>query len=739
MDFMPILANGEKLAREISKGKSGGPKKLPYTYEEAKKRIINDINDISNEIQEHKELYLENEIIINIRMAENFIAKSYIPSIFNKKESMEFVGARIYNRKVVENKEIKSKLYFVKCSKDNLDWFMNDLNIDNFNKTQIKQLRSIEKIDVLSAEEKALGFDEKKDEYEVEIVLHPLRYDKKIALTRLSDYLEEGSIVKEYENGPVFILAKIKQENLLNISKYNFLRTVHPMREIKLPKLRTVEGSDLPQIPQAKEISNKIKIGVFDGGVNEKNLYLKPYLKNHDLSSLPPKIDTLQHGNAVCGAVLYGEMNKYKNKEQLPPPKCIVESFRVLPEKNLYAVIENIENVVNSRSDIDIYNISFGPRGPILDDQINRFTYSLDKLALKNKIFCIAVGNDGNVMKPFNRIQSPSDAVNCIGVGAYSKFDGKIYRAEYSCIGEGREGAKLKPDLLAFGGDERNLFQAISLDGTSRLMTAGTSFSSPIVAGKVGEITQVSEELDPIMARTLLIHSAHKELGNAEEEGFGILEDNVENIIKCSENKVTILYKGFIIPSRCIKLPIPLPDISNQSGNINFSWTICTLTDVSILDSDLYTNTCIEETFYPNSNVFSFTKRGEKAVKVDVINQPELVKELELLGYKKSKNPVGDTVKRRNELQRRLDYKWDTISRKAKGKKIDGVNDPFLIISALSRDEGDLMKVRFSVAITVEMKKYKGNMYADILNKYDVLAPIQIEQEIEQEIQEITK
>ncbi len=739
MEFMPILANGEKLAKEITKGKSGGPKNLPYTYEEAKKRITNDMNNLSNEIKEHSELYLENELIINVRMAENFIAKSYIPSIFNKKESMEFVGARIYNRKIIDNKEIKSKLYFVKCSKDNLDWFMNDLNIDNFNDTQINQLRSIEKIDILNAEEKTLGFDEKKEEYEVEIVLHPLKYEKTIALTKLNNYLEEGSIIKEYENGPIFILAKVKQKNLLNISKYNFLRTIHPMREINLPELRTFKGSNLPRIPESKEINNKIKIGVFDGGANEENIYLKPYLKNYDLASLPSEENTLQHGNAVCGTVLYGEINRYKNEEQLPVPKCTVESFRVLPEKNLYTVIDNIEGTVNSRDDIDIYNISFGPRGPILDDQINRFTYSLDKLALKNKIFCIAVGNDGKVMKPFNRIQAPSDAVNCIGVGAYSKFDGEIYRAEYSCIGEGREGAKLKPDLLAFGGDERNLFQAISLDGTSRLMTAGTSFSSPIVAGKVGEISQVSEELDPIMARTLLIHSAHKELNNGEEEGFGILEDNIENIIKCSENKVTILYKGFIIPSRCIKLPIPLPDIANQTGTINFNWTICTLTDVSTLDSDLYTNSCIEETFYPNSNIFSFTKKGEKSVKIDIRNQADLVNKLEVLGYKKSKNPIGDTAKRRNELQRRLDYKWDTISRKTKGKKIDGVNDPFLIISALSRDEGDLRKVRFSVAITVEMKKYNGNMYADILNKYQVLAPIQIEQQVKQEIQQITE
>lgn len=736
MEFMPILAKGEKLAEEITKGRSGGDKTLPYTYEEAKDRTINDINEVSNEIEKNRELYLEDEIILNIRMAESFIAKSYIPNLFNKKESMEFVGARIYDSKLVGNKEVKSKLYFVKCSKDNLDWFLNDLIKDNFTDTQVKQLRSIEKIDMLKAEEKTLGFDEKKQLHQVEIVLHPIRDEKIKGIEKLKQYIEGEIIVKEYENGPIFILAKVREENLINIARYNFLRTIHPMREINLPELKSFEGMELPKLPKVTSSRNRIKIGVFDGGANEKNPYLNPYLNNYDLASLPAEPKSLQHGNAVCGSVLYGEINSYKSNDELKEPKCLVESFRVLPEKDMYKIIDNIEKVVNDRDDIDIYNISFGPRGPILDDQIDRFTYSLDRLSLQNKVFCIAVGNDGKIMEPFNRIQAPSDAVNCIGVGAYSKYDNKIYRADYSCVGAGREGGKLKPDLLAFGGDERNLFQAISLDGNKRLMTAGTSFASPIVTKKIGELTQISSEMDPLMSRTMLVHSAKKTLDNAEEEGFGILEDNIENIIQCNKNKVTILYQGFIIPSRCIKLPIPLPNILNQLGNISFSWTICTLTDVSTLDSDLYTNTCIEESFYPNSNVFSFTKDNEKSIKLNIVEEPGQVSELLKMGYKQSKNPASDTAKRRSELQRRLDYKWDTISKKNKGKKIDGVNDPFLIISALSRDDDDIRKVRFSVAVTVEMKKYNGNMYQDILNKYDVLTPIQIEQEIVQEIEQ---
>lgn len=738
---MPLLANGEKLAKEISKGSGGGPKDLPYTYSEAKKRIISDVNAVSNEINQNSQLYLKDEIIINIRMAENFIAKSYIPNVFNKKEAMNFVGARIYDRNVKNKKEIKSKLYFVKCSKETLDWFIMDLNTDNFNDNQIKQLRSIEKIDVLKPEEKTLGFDEVKDEYEVEIVLHPLNNEKKSALVKLKDYLENEPTIKEYENGPIFILAKIKEKNLINISKYNFLRTIHPVREINLPQIRTFAGGDLPKVPTIGESSDKIKIGVFDGGVNADNIYLKPFVIKNNLSSLPVEPDYLQHGNAVCGTILYGALNKYKSGDQLPEPHFLVESFRVLPEENLYKVIDNIEETVKNHDDIDIYNISFGPRGPILDDQINRFTYSLDKLALKNKIFCIAVGNDGNIKKPFNRIQAPSDAVNCIGVGSYSKFESKIYRADYSCVGEGREGAKLKPDLLAFGGDERNMFQAINLDGTSRLMTAGTSFSSPIVANKIGGITMLSDDIDPFISRVLVIHSAKKILKSGEEEGFGILENDIKNIINCSENKFTVLYNGFIIPSRCMKLPIPLPELKKQSGNVKFDWTICTLTDVSVLDSDLYTNTCIEDTFYPNSNVFTFNKKNQKPIILDVIKEATMATELISLGYTQSKNPKSDTARRKNEIQRRLDFKWDTISRKSKGKNIENVVDPFLIISALSREDGDVKKIKFSVAITVEIKKYNGNMYKDVLNKYEVLAPIKIKQSIniEDEIQDEIK
>lgn len=87
-------------------------------------------------------------------------------------------------------------------------------------------------------------------------------------------------------------------------------------------------------------------------------------------------------------------------------------------------------------------------------------------------------------------------------------------------------------------------------------------------------------------------------------------------------------------------------------------------------------------------------------------------------------------------MERRLEYKWDTISKKFKGKKVENINDPYLIISALSRDDNDVQKIKFCVAVTIECKKYTGNIYQDILDKYKVLMPIEIEQEVELETEE---
>lgn len=289
---------------------------------------------------------------------------------------------------------------------------------------------------------------------------------------------------------------------------------------------------------------------------------------------------------------------------------------------------------------------------------------------------------------------------------------------------------------MAFGGDEKSMFQAINYDGTYRMMTAGTSFATPLVTRKIGELMYKSKQLTPLVSWTMLIHSAQIMLKRGEEEGFGIVPEDINSILNCSKNKITVLYEAFIFPSRAMKLPIPIPDENKMEGTINFSWTSCVLSNVSTKDSDLYTNSCIEESFYPNSNIYNFTKKGvKKGIHINIVDNPQEVKRVEMLGYKKSMNPLSNTATRKSEIERRLEYKWDTISKKSKGKRVENIKDPFLIVSALSRDDNDVQKIKFCVAVTIENNKYNGNMYEDILNKYKVLVPIEIQEELEEEVE----
>src|SRR5206468_5491868 len=114
-----------------------------------------------------------------------------------------------------------------------------------------------------------------------------------------------------------------------------------------------------------------------------------------------PDADSIAHGTAVAGAILHGPLNDVDSKTPLPSPPVSVVSFRVLPTSDpadidLYEAIDVVERVVPARKDLTVYNLSFGPRGPILDDTISRFTYALDSLAAAHKVtFLVAVANGG--------------------------------------------------------------------------------------------------------------------------------------------------------------------------------------------------------------------------------------------------------------------------------------------------------------------------------------------------------
>ena len=519
----PIIAHGELYVEPIVKKSRPIDKSIPHEYEDAKQRILSDISNITEKIEIQEEFFLDEKILC-VRMEPKFEAKSYVPaSITQVSDSISLVGGRKYRFVDNQGDPQSAKLYFMKTTNAGIAALQSAL--EDGKKDTVKswrnQIGSIRSIDLLSPDEKVMGFDDEWETGTVEIVLHPLSNENADMIDlfyRVSEIPVGKTQVRQYEDGFTFISAACTYENIENIKRLNFLRAVHPLGQISIAPVRDHPGVEAPTIEPSRQKSS-ITVGVFDGGSNPSIPLLSGYVNEHNCVSSAAHPELVAHGTGVCGVVLHGNLAGKTKADHLSVPCVSVESFRVLPLQDgsdfeLYEAIDAIENTVLARPDIKLYNISFGPNGAIVDDSISRFTYVLDRLTYDvpdddiNPLFSVAVGNDGDLTYPCNRIQAPADMVNGLGVGAYSiARDGRKIRADYSCIGEGREGAKIKPDFLEFGGSLDRPFIIAGTTPNTLSASAGTSFSSPLAVNKIGRLMAKSESITPHIGRTLLIHN----------------------------------------------------------------------------------------------------------------------------------------------------------------------------------------------------------------------------------------
>lgn len=754
-DKYPIIANGELYVESILKKNGPNSKKYPYEYDEAKERIFRDIEILEERINKNEEVFMDDKVLC-IRLEPTFEAKSYMPGSLMIAEDMKIIGGRKYAYTNQEGQKESAKLYFVKTKNAGIGKLKRTLQMGTKDSVDAwkNQIRSIKNIDLLKGEEKIQGITADWRSGEVEIVLHPLQENPEDMVRSFLEVAElkiEEVKIKSYESGLTFISAVCDKKKIEAMQKFNPLRALHPLGEIELDPFRMAQEAPGPK-PNSKKMKSNIKVGVFDGGVNEENPLLKGYVKARDIVNAESTKRSIQHGTGVCGAILYGHLGGKTITDELENPAVFVESFRVLPTNNqissvrsaesihgMYETIDQIENTVESRNDIKLYNLSFGPKEPILDDNISRFTYALDRLTYKveegetNPLFCVAVGNDGNSGEYLNRVQTPSDMVNGLAVGAYTfnPLNERI-RADYSCVGPGREGAKIKPDILEFGGSQDRPFIKVGVTDNTVAIDAGTSFATPLATGKIGNLMARSQRITPHLGRTLLIHNAKNEKGIRDSEcGYGFGEDSVEDILRCDDKRVTILYEGELPAASTVKLPVFCPGVNQAAGKVRIIWTITTIVNPDITDTDAYTNNCIEDTFYPHSTKFNFTKKGQKAIKLNLSNPEEskMVEELLQHGYKMSSVPISGTAKKDNteNALRNNDLKWDTIIKKEKSMYAKSLLNPFLTLHAMGRNGYERETIQYFVVVTIEALGYKGNLYDNVLQTYTNLVPIEIQ------------
>ena len=104
------------------------------------------------------------------------------------------------------------------------------------------------------------------------------------------------------------------------------------------------------------------------------------------------------------------------------------------------------------------------------------------------------------------------------------------------CVGPGRAGCAVKPDVAVFGGSDGDWFHILLARGEGQLVCEkGTSYAAPLVARLAGQVlyrVHDHELISPQMAKALAIHNALRPEGWWTSHGWGAIEDDASALVR---------------------------------------------------------------------------------------------------------------------------------------------------------------------------------------------------------------
>ena len=617
-----LLGKGERLVEDVAVVPGGGPKHHPYTFSEAKARIMPMLTRVVRGIDELPDAACpDDQAVATVTLNPEYIAKSYFPNVLLRELGLEPVGSK--PRRITPEKRSKERPpkesitteLFVMGPRSAFRAWRSDLPHWNAGAPGATQLTHIEQVDTPTVSYKLKGDLPKSGDTVFEVVLHGnTRFGQNGVVPRFRDYLLRLGVDQKlkhrfYAGGLYFIELDAPAELAGKIATFTPVRALRRMPRLRMMQ-PTFRASSVPmqsiQMPVAEPVDSSIRVAIFDGGVPKHHL-LSTWAKPVDLAGLGGSIPGQQkHGAAVTSAFLFGHIDPTK---PINRPYAPVDHYSVLdttPGQNpheLYEVLGRIDKVL-IENEYDFINLSIGPRLPIEDDYVHAWTAVLDeRLSHGTTLATIAVGNDGegDATAGLNRIQVPADCVNGLSVGACDSPDTHWQRCTYSSVGPGRSPGLVKPDFVEFGGCLQRPFIVVSENRTLALeATEGTSFSAPSVLRlATGVRAHFGSNLGMLAIRALLVHTTEPCEYACKEVGRGRIARSVQDMVLCDDDTICVVYQGKISPTRYIRAPIPAPS-KTMPGKVLITATLCYATEVDPNHPGNYTRAGLEAVFRPH-------------------------------------------------------------------------------------------------------------------------------------------
>ena len=752
-----ILVNGEDLSEEVDRISRGGPKTHPQTFEQARDRLVPQLNAVREQIDRIPAELRADRIVVEAEVWANYLAVSYFPSSL-----VTFMQARPLGSKIVRDgihslsstgeTPSVTKSFLLSIDADAVEKVVNLLNGGADASAKTKE--EIAQFNNFRVSETHVRSDEMAGEPEAllpfEAVLHPDPDASTLVeraqasdetLEKFSELVESvGGVLhdewNEVVDGLTFTAIDIPSSGVAKVAAFNPLRSLAPTPHIELSTvIDDVEPVEVleRELGTAKSPPNVL---VFDGGVDVGAGVFGGLVDSFDLTGRGLSGGAPEHGAAVTASVIFGELTP---GQPLPPAAATVTHYQVVTgpdtDSSEYPwLLRQIKEKVEEHRP-SLVNLSLGPLVPVEDREPHRWTAVLDKLARQyGTLFITAAGNNGERDRAtgLHRVQVPGDMVNGLCVGAFTNTDDGWAAASYSGRGPGRPGATIQPAVVAFGGDRHHSrFPRLRSDGALVLDGHGTSYAAPLVTNLAAKLsTELGARSDAPTLRALIAHSAERlEDQDVLDVGYGRVPADITEVIGCGPDQVKLIYRGLIGRDEVRSFQLPLPAAAT-SGKYDLRWTLAFTTGTDSAEAGDYTNAGLETTFRPHSQKFKLAKGTNTRVR-NTATQSQEVAELLADGWRLPARP--DTLSVHSqfapEAVLRDHGKWESISRWECTKTGASLHKPTIEISHVTREGGRLtseaVDIEFSLVVTISSQAGVP-LYSLAQSEFSVLAPLPV-------------
>ncbi len=733
-----ILGAGEQLVKTVLPPPRAPRSNAPYKPDEARIRLVPRAQSAVAALRNAPaEAMPGGEVVATLTLHPQYLSKSAFPVDLLSDVGLRAIGSRpdhIKPEKVARvsapEDEATSTL-FVAGTLQAFDRFATKLQgpVSAFSTKAQDELAAVEDFRAMLPADRLAPIEFTSESKLLECVLHAR--SEQLDSTLIRDFEEYAellglSIARDHElfaSGLCFLAVSGNEEAIKKLAWFSFLRRIRPMPRMRplLPTrlARAATGIQI-QLPDLDPLDGSIVAAVFDTPLPEDHAMGRwVEAKGEDVAPYTDA-DMQLHGLCVASSATFGPLDNV----QAGAPAMSIHHYGVLGQDpdgtGYHTALRTIQETVR-QNDYPLINLSFGPDGAILDDDVDAFTAVLDELLSEGKhLAFVAVGNAGDLddATQLNRVQPPSDAVNAIAVGASDSRQANWQRAYYSCVGPGRLGCRIKPDIVAFGGSLDEPFGCIGPGQLpERYNTAGTSFASPAamrVAGMV--LATMGDQLTLTGLRGLLLHNSKLESRERREVGHGLIQTDIESLLTSDDNEVKILFQGNLVAGKYVRHEIPLPP--DLQGMVELHATLCYASRVDPDFPASYVQAGIETIFRPHSERFGIIKLEDGSTRPSTTVKSE---------------PLFNQGGVYGEADERKDaHLWDTVLKATKNKRATSYKNPCIELHYNRRDAGqptagtNQPEIPYALILTIRCKAV-NDLYDRVRTRYGanvrVLAP----------------